>query len=401
MGIVSLAVALAGVLLTSHYSALLWWASHSASWERTEGSVITSSAGAEYYEDENISTRKFRRPGSVSYAYEVAGLRYTGNRVSYERESIPALAEQEYPRGAVVSVLYDPGNPNRSVLIPGVNVGSSMWFGLWISAFVLIVFISLFISMAKRYLLGDVVDSDCAVREPEGLSVKVETYDRGCNPIIVTVPKSKLVIGFYIALFAIFWWMLFPIWLIKKGCFDFYWTVLAAAGIVCLVEAIRRYGRPRLVIEILPDCVGLYDPVGSATRGSGQEIEICNLGNLICHGATIAIPRSGNMSYPYVRSISGLPDGALQWVAALLLLLYSRSHVTSLNNSAESLLAGSFRHEGSRKMEACSETGINSGHDCVCGSVLAHFGFATIKDLLAEVTARGYSARNRSHRRVN
>jgi len=61
---------------------------------------------------------------SVRYRYDVAGKRYTGERVSYESGQSPQreIAEgviRRYAPGTEVAVRFDPANPAKAVLEPG------------------------------------------------------------------------------------------------------------------------------------------------------------------------------------------------------------------------------------------------------------------------------------------
>ena len=63
----------------------------------------------------------------LSYWYSVGGVRYTGDRVrfgdnvvSFEATARHRLAP--YQTGTSIQVHYDPENPSRSVLSPGVNL---------------------------------------------------------------------------------------------------------------------------------------------------------------------------------------------------------------------------------------------------------------------------------------
>ncbi len=67
---------------------------------------------------------------TVDYSYEVGGTSHHSSNIRYLMRTfydVDSATEVQtvYPVGRIVSVAYDPGNPNRSVLEPGVPPG--MW----------------------------------------------------------------------------------------------------------------------------------------------------------------------------------------------------------------------------------------------------------------------------------
>ncbi len=67
---------------------------------------------------------------AVDYVYEVGGAPHRSSNIRYLMRTFydvesAADVQAVYPVGSLVSVAYDPGNPNRSVLEPGVPRG--MW----------------------------------------------------------------------------------------------------------------------------------------------------------------------------------------------------------------------------------------------------------------------------------
>ncbi len=94
----------------------------------------------------------------VEYRYEVGGATYRGANIRYLMPSFyreePATAVQApYPPGLSIEVAYDPQNPGRSVLEPGVPAG--MWKQALIPAFfwVLVSYILFEINHPKRRIL--------------------------------------------------------------------------------------------------------------------------------------------------------------------------------------------------------------------------------------------------------
>ncbi len=97
-------------------------ATASTSWPAVAGVVDRS-------EVVETSGRRGKRSykAEINYSYTVDGRRHRGNKLTFLESSwsSPARAAQvqaQYPVGAVVDVYYDPQNPARTVLEPGVNI---------------------------------------------------------------------------------------------------------------------------------------------------------------------------------------------------------------------------------------------------------------------------------------
>lgn len=88
----------------------------SLDWSPTRGVVLS----AEYRNGGD----KGSYSAAAAYTYTVAGQRYSGNRVSFAHQAgeayVEALIAPLQP-GDPVTVYYDPADPRRSVLIPGVD----------------------------------------------------------------------------------------------------------------------------------------------------------------------------------------------------------------------------------------------------------------------------------------
>lgn len=106
-------------------------------WKETKGRVVSSEAerfvaGAERMSAPERSLVRQR----VIYAYKVAGVDYSSDRVSFGARTASSLAGLEqgivkrYPLGAGVTVYYDPANPSQAVLERGVRM---LWL-VWASA---------------------------------------------------------------------------------------------------------------------------------------------------------------------------------------------------------------------------------------------------------------------------
>ena len=99
------------------WSALEGWTA--VRWPTAPGEIISSAV-------EDVPGRLPSYEPKVSYSYSVGGVTRTGNRlrfgdntVSFEATARKRLAS--YPRGTAIQVHYDPEDPERSVLRPGVS----------------------------------------------------------------------------------------------------------------------------------------------------------------------------------------------------------------------------------------------------------------------------------------
>lgn len=109
---------------------LSWWgwtivrnARASAGWPVVQG-VITESE-IEFSTDEDGDTWTPR----VAYTYMVNGLSYENYTIkfgetSYGSERTALEVQARYPIGQTVDVYYDPADPDRAVLEPGISGGS-------------------------------------------------------------------------------------------------------------------------------------------------------------------------------------------------------------------------------------------------------------------------------------
>jgi hypothetical protein len=97
------------------------YAHASEHWPRTLGSIVTSGVSVEH----DVDGRRYA--AGIRYRYVVDGHEYTGDRVRFGsflsfawRRSAGTLAKR-FPAGAPVTVTYDPANPSRGVLEPGLG----------------------------------------------------------------------------------------------------------------------------------------------------------------------------------------------------------------------------------------------------------------------------------------
>jgi hypothetical protein len=103
----------------------------SKSWPATEGEIVASEVEKVKPTETGMIINKYR--AAVQYTYTVKDVTYTSEVVSFgelaflifnrglrSRKGAKQLVAK-YPVGSVVQVYYEPGNPNRSLLEPGVS----------------------------------------------------------------------------------------------------------------------------------------------------------------------------------------------------------------------------------------------------------------------------------------
>jgi hypothetical protein len=106
-------------------------------WKETKGRVVSSETERFVAGSDRISapTRHLLRQ-RVIYAYKVAGVDYSSDRVAFGARTASSIAGLEqaivkrYPLGAGVTVYYDPANPSQAILERGVR---KLWL-VWASA---------------------------------------------------------------------------------------------------------------------------------------------------------------------------------------------------------------------------------------------------------------------------
>lgn len=138
---------------------LCWWgwtilqnARASAAWPSVEGRITsadldhsTDAEGGDSYSPE------------VVYAYVVDDLSYENEEIKFGENSYGSEREAQailnrYPVGQVVVVFYDPAQPEKAVLEPGVSGGSYIVLG--IGAVFVFVALLLPLFMGVRFFLG-------------------------------------------------------------------------------------------------------------------------------------------------------------------------------------------------------------------------------------------------------
>ncbi len=92
----------------------------SEAWPTTTGRVLATSVNP--FEKEGGTSYQ----PVVNYEYEVGGQSFTGEATWQDLDSYPSqyLAERvlwAYPTGGAITVYYNPREPSRSVLVPGIH----------------------------------------------------------------------------------------------------------------------------------------------------------------------------------------------------------------------------------------------------------------------------------------
>ena len=118
--------------LVLHLSSNFYFSVASTHWPKTTAHVMSSAVYAS-----GAGAGATFSP-QVKYEFETAGKSYQSNNIRYLLRTFYNVdsateVQSSYPVGSVVSVAYDPQNPSRSVLEPGVPQG--MWLQALIPLF--------------------------------------------------------------------------------------------------------------------------------------------------------------------------------------------------------------------------------------------------------------------------
>lgn len=125
-----------GIFITIGAGLVLWgWnilqtAKASAAWPTTDGRVTRSEVSHSTDADSGDSYSP-----EVTYQYQVAGVAHQNNVIKFGENAYSSRRKAEgiasgYPVNARVTVYYDPAQPERSVLEPGVTAGSYIVLGI-------------------------------------------------------------------------------------------------------------------------------------------------------------------------------------------------------------------------------------------------------------------------------
>ena len=139
------------------------------SWPVTDG-VIQSTREKSHSDSDGSTTYS----AEVTYTYEVAGVKYDGDKISIGQMSSSSQYAQKildrYPIGKKVSVHYSPTDPAEAVLETGIHGGTWICFGVG-TAFALFgtLFLQIQRAAAKAQMPG-ALESSSARTNPDGSS---------------------------------------------------------------------------------------------------------------------------------------------------------------------------------------------------------------------------------------
>ncbi|MBE2222281.1 MAG: DUF3592 domain-containing protein [Anaerolineae bacterium] len=138
---------------------LSWWgwtilqnARASADWPSVEGRVTSSLVDYSTDSDGGDSYSP-----KVTYVYVANDLSYESRTIkfgenSYGSERKAQEITSRYPEGQAVTVFYDPANPDKAVLEPGVSSGSYIVLGIGALFVLIALFVPIFIFI--RFVLN-------------------------------------------------------------------------------------------------------------------------------------------------------------------------------------------------------------------------------------------------------
>ena len=134
----------------------------SSGWPSVAGEVRAASVE---YETDSDGAGTYR--AEVLYAYEIEGVQQLANRVAFGDfgSSDPGRAQRivnRYPEGSAVTVHYDPDEPSRAVLEPGVHGSTWMLPGFgalfFTAGLLMAIFLPRAIRKSDRAKAGDAYD---------------------------------------------------------------------------------------------------------------------------------------------------------------------------------------------------------------------------------------------------
>jgi hypothetical protein len=135
-------ISLAGMLLLFLGSFCLWYEVHDAksNWQTAPGRILTSG-----FKQPRIRGRTEYAIIDVHYTYEVANLTYSRTKVSFRNLDRPIRQAKDtaarYRPGDIVTVYYDPEDPQEAVLEIGESDAGEMFFaGLFVSLLPLLIY---------------------------------------------------------------------------------------------------------------------------------------------------------------------------------------------------------------------------------------------------------------------
>jgi hypothetical protein len=118
---VGIAIIAVGLFLSAGYGRDIYFGWKSKHWPRTQGRVI------EWGMDTGANPSSSDNSAIVGYEYEVGGMRYASRRIDYAGRGAGfdvTRILRRYSEGENVGVSYDPSNPARALLEPGIALGN-------------------------------------------------------------------------------------------------------------------------------------------------------------------------------------------------------------------------------------------------------------------------------------
>jgi len=106
---------------------LLWKGIRSKNWPKVKGTIRRSEVDVFHTLDEEGASQDFS--ADIYYEYAVEGQSYGGTTVKLNYGEIKGRGDSsraidKYPQGSTVDVYYDPEDPNRAALEPGIPLST-------------------------------------------------------------------------------------------------------------------------------------------------------------------------------------------------------------------------------------------------------------------------------------
>jgi len=131
--VVGVLAAIGGVAIAVYGIKVLGEIKQTSAWPSCAGVVVASGTTVHVHSDmerPHDETRMYEP--SIRYEYEVAGRKYTADRITYGKVARTggwaATMLARYPVGEEVTVYYDPRDPKSAVLRPGDTAGIGILF---------------------------------------------------------------------------------------------------------------------------------------------------------------------------------------------------------------------------------------------------------------------------------
>jgi hypothetical protein len=314
----------------------LYFGFASKSWPTVQGRVVQSVDGERNRSGSRTSV------ATVTYEYEVEGRTLMGSCVNFCSEAVPQHVTKRYPDGGGATVYYDADAPERSVLIPGSHGEFELVLYLWGSLFMAMIMLELSIRYARLLIMErSATGRKALIREPDGLIVRDDMCDADDTCLRLEIPKTKPLYAFYTRIFVVIMFVVFTAWFISEGRISFLSTVIASGAVWVVFVFMYVKGAPRMVVLIEREEatleVTLFETIGRGWSWGGVCMPIRKIENILSNESDLSIKYYNRHTKPkrmvrYAWTSAGLPVGTIPWLAALLLLLKSRTLTKSKKN---------------------------------------------------------------------